>query len=123
MPVIFPILSSLATAIRLPALAAFFGGLFAQMAGFFATRFTVGTAVQLAAISSIVGLTVVLLSVFHSIVYGLSVITPPYFNNAMSLIVPSNLLPCVTAIMSAKVVRWVWEWQVFFIQQVAGAGK
>ena len=122
MPIIFAILSSVASAARLPALAALLGGIFAQVVAVFATRFTVSTAVQLGAIASITGLTLFLLAALKTIMFGLTVALPPFYFQAMSLIIPSNLLPCVTAIFSARVVRWVWTWQVYFIQAVA-SGK
>jgi len=121
MPLIFGIISTIASAARLPALAALLGGLFAQIVAIFAARFTVSTAVQLGAIASIVALTLVLLIAFKSLIYGVSAIFPPFYSQAMSLIIPPNLLPCITAVLSANVVRWVWVWQVYFIQSIASA--
>jgi len=121
MPVIFGILSSVAAMARLPALAAFLGGLFAQVVSIFAMRFTVSTAIQMGAIASIVGLTITLLIALKTLLFGLSAVFPPLYSQAMSLIVPNNLIPCATAIFSANVVRWVWTWQVYFIQSVASA--
>jgi hypothetical protein len=121
MPIIFGILGSIASVARLPALAAFLGGIFAQVVGLFATKFTISTAIQVGAIASIVGLTLILLVAFKTLMFGLTAAFPPFYSQAMSLIIPTNLLPCLTAIMSAKIVRWVWIWQVYFIQSVASA--
>ena len=121
MPLIFGILSSIATAARLPALAGLLGGLFAKVVAVFATRFSASAAIQLGDITAIVGLTLALLLVLKGIVLGISATLPPFYSQAMSLVIPTNLLPCMTAVISARIVRWVWVWQVYFIQSVASA--
>lgn len=120
MPVLFlPIISGIATALRLPALAAFLGTLFAQMVAFFAQWFTVKTAMQLGIIAAVVTLTVGLFAFIKSLMFGIAVVAPPQFAQAMSMIIPNNLPLCFSAIVSAHVVRWVWIWQVHFIEMYA----
>lgn len=117
MPALFlPIISGLSNVLRLPALAAFFGGLFAQLVSFLAQWFTVKTAMQLGIVTAVVSLTVGVFVAIKSMLLGIAVVAPPEFGQAMSLIMPNNLPLCMSAIVSAHVVRWVWIWQVHFIE-------
>lgn len=120
MPVLFlPIISGAANLLRLPALAAFFGSIFAQIVAFFVQWFTVKTATQLGIVAAVVSLTVGLFAVIKTLMVGIAIIAPPMFIQAMSLIIPSNLPVCFSAIVSAHIVRWVWIWQVHFIEMYA----
>lgn len=120
MPALFlPIIAGLSNVLRLPALAAFFGGLFAQLVGFLAQWFTVKTATQLGIVTAVVTLTVGLFVAIKTLLFSIAIISPPEFGQAMSLIIPNNLPICMSAIVSANVVRWVWIWQVHFIEMYA----
>lgn len=114
-----PIITGAANLLRLPALAAFFGGLFAQVVAFFAQWFTVKTAMQLGIVASVTALTVGLFATIKTLMAGIAIVSPPYFMQAMAFIIPSNLPICLSAIVSAHVVRWVWIWQVHFIEMYA----
>jgi hypothetical protein len=116
---LLPIISGVATALRLPALAAFLGTLFAQMVAFIAQWFTVKTAMQLGIVTAVVSLTAGMFLAIKSLLLGIAIVAPPEFGHAMSLIIPNNLPLCFSAIVSAHVVRWVWIWQVHFIEMYA----
>lgn len=121
MPAIFlPIITGAANLLRLPVLAAFLSSIFAQIVAFFTQWFSVRTAMQLGIISAVSALTILLFASIKGLMAGIIVIAPPSFNQAMSLIIPSNLPICFSAIVSAHVVRWVWIWQVHFIEMYAG---
>lgn len=120
MPALFlPILAGAANLLRLPALAAFFGAIFAQIVAFLAQWFTVKTAMQLGIVAAVVSLTVGLFITVKTLITGIAVVAPPQFTQAMSLIIPDNLPLCISAIVSANIVRWVWIWQVHFIEMYA----
>jgi hypothetical protein len=121
MPALFlPILAGAANLLRLPALAAFLASLFAQIVAFFAQFFAVKTAMQLGVVASVVALTVGFFATIKALLIGIVIVAPPDFAQAMSLIIPNNLPICMSAIVSAHVVRWVWIWQVHFIEFYAG---
>lgn len=121
MPAIFlPIISGASNLLKLPVLVAFLSSLFAQIVAFFTQWFSVRTAMQLGIISIVSGLTVLLFASIKALMAGIVVIAPPSFNQAMSLIIPSNLPICFSALVSAHIVRWVWIWQVHFIEMYAG---
>jgi enoyl-CoA hydratase/carnithine racemase len=117
---LLPIITGAANLLRLPALASFLGTLFAQLVSFFAQWFTVKTAMQLGIVTAVVSLTVALFASIKILIAGIAVVAPPEFVQAMSLIIPDNLPLCFTSIVSARVVRWVWIWQVHFIELYAG---
>lgn len=116
---LLPIISGISTVLRLPALAAFFGTLFAQIVGFFVKWFSVKTAMQLGIITAVVSLTVGVFVFVKGLILGIAVVAPPEFGHAMSLIMPNNLPLCFSSIVSARIVRWVWIWQVHYIEMYA----
>lgn len=118
-PLLLPIISSISSVLRLPALAAFLGTIFAEIVLIFTKWFTVKTAMQLGIVAAVISLTVGLFGVIKYLILGIAVIAPPYFTLAMALIIPNNLPLCMAAIVSANVVRWVWIWQVHFIEMYA----
>lgn len=121
MPVfLLPIISAVGTVLRVPAIAAFIAALAAQFVAWFSTFVARGIALNLAVIVVVVGLAVAISSGFWLALEGLSYVLPPEFSRGMGLITPSNAVPCFSTIAAAKVTRWVWEWQIYAIQQVSG---
>lgn len=118
---LLPIISGISNVMRLPALAAFLGTLLAQSVGFFAQWFTAKTAIQLGIVTAVVSLTAGVFVAIKSLIAGISVSFPPFFNHAMSLIIPDNFSLCLSSIVSAHVIKWVWSWQVHFIEMYASS--
>ena len=112
---LLPILGSIGTALRIPALATYIAGLAATMVAFFVTWFSKRVAINLTIITLVFGLTVGIFTVIKASLAGISVVAPPYFLDAMNMITPNNFWPCASAIFSAKIIRWVWVWKVHFI--------
>ena len=112
---LLPILGSIGTALRIPALATYIAGMAATMVAFFATWMTKRIAINLTIITLVFGLTVGIFTVIKASLAGISVVAPPYFLDAMNMITPNNFWPCASAIFSAKIIRWVWVWKVHFI--------
>ncbi|MGF1741466.1 DUF5455 family protein [Vibrio profundum] len=121
MPVILlPIISSVAGALRIPAIAMFFGSLAAQVMAFFARKLTRGFAINLTIVVMIIGLAAGLSAAIYALFGALSFVVPPALNQAVDFFLPSNSIPCFSAVMSARLLRWVWEWQYYAITKVAG---
>lgn len=57
-----------------------------------------------------------LFSALSAIADGLSIISPPGLAQAASMVVPDNLLLIVSTLVSARIVRWVYEWNVKILQ-------
>ena len=114
-----PMLGSISTALRIPALAVFIGQLAATVLGWFAVRMTRGLALNLVVVTMVIGLAVAIATSMMVVISGLSYLTPSYINQAFSYFVPSNAIPCVSAIFSARVIRWVWQWQFYVITKIS----
>lgn len=113
-----PILGEIGLATRLAAAAAFFGGLAANILGFFAKIVSRGLAINLTVLTLVIGLTLVVIAAVGGLAFGLSHVVPPYINVAASMVVPDNAIPCISTLYSARVIRWVWQWQYYAIIKV-----
>lgn len=120
MPVfLLPILSGISTALRIPAIAAFIAGLAANILAWFSVRMARGLAINLTVITVIIGLATAIAASIYALGAGLSFIAPPYLTVAWGMVVPSNAIPCMSAILSARVIRWVWSWQFYVITKMS----
>ena len=59
-----------------------------------------------------VGLLTALLALGNTVVYSL----PSELAKGLSLVVPANFPLCISAILTAHLIRWVYEWNVKIIQ-------
>ncbi|NTU36572.1 DUF5455 family protein, partial [Vibrio diabolicus] len=41
------------------------------------------------------------------------------WSQAAGMFIPNNAVPCVSAIYSARLLRWVWEWKFYAIVRAA----
>lgn len=117
LPVLLPILGTIATAMRVPMLATFIGGLFSSLLAFFALSFTRKTAMFLAIISMLIAITLVFMAAIQILYTAVYVAAPDGVACGISLILPSNAVFCLSSILSARVFRWVYEWKITMVQQ------
>ncbi len=115
---LLPILSTVSGALRIPAIAAFLGGLAAQVLGWLSKRMARTLAINLTVLTMVGGLTIATSAALYSLFAGLSFVVPAYLQDGISLFIPDNAIPCMSAILAAKLIRWVWEWQFFTIMKV-----
>lgn len=118
-PTLLPIATRLGNSLRIPALAGFLGGIFGNIASFLASFFTKKVATQITIGTSVVGVTITLWASFSLILASLSIFVPDYVSTGLSMVIPPNASFCVSAVLSAKVIRWVWIWKVHFIELAA----
>ncbi|CCO48890.1 conserved membrane hypothetical protein [Vibrio nigripulchritudo SOn1] len=116
---LLPILTTVGNFARLPALAAFLGGIASQLLTFFATRFTRTVAINLTIVTMIIGLAYVTSMGIYTALTGLSFIVPDWIDTAFGFFVPNNAVPCASVVLSARLMRWVWEWQAWVILRMA----
>jgi len=112
---LLPIVGTLATALRIPMLAAFIGGLFSGLIEWFAKFFTKKVAFQFAVVASILSITAVFSAVIWGLYAAIEVAAPVGVSCGIGLIVPFNAVPAVSVILSARIIRWVYEWKITFI--------
>lgn len=103
----------------IPWLAAFLGALFGKLVEWFFQWVSKRALIVAGAIAGFVTVTAVFVAGIEAAINGLSVISPPWFAQACSLIVPSNYSQCMGAIVSAHLLRWAYVWHVRLIDQQA----
>jgi len=100
----------------LPWLAGILGGLFASLVAWFAQFLTKRLAILVAVVLAIGALTATFFSAMQALVSGLSAALPAAVTTGMGLLLPSNTILCLTAVVSAYTVRYVYAWNVRIIQ-------
>lgn len=93
-------------------LASMFGAIFSWLIQFFTKRI----AIVLAALAVLATVTTAFFALISGLAAGLSSATPAEFNEAIGLVMPSNVTACLTAISTAHLARWAYAWQVRIIQ-------
>ncbi|MBY8232004.1 DUF5455 family protein [Vibrio fluvialis] len=123
MPVfLLPVLNGVSKALKIPALAAFLATLATNVLSFFVNlKFARSVAINLTVISMVVGLTLAAIAAVYAIGSGLFYVVPPFIPQAWGMFVPTNAVPCVSAIFSARLVRWLWSWQFYVITKMGNS--
>jgi hypothetical protein len=98
----------------------FLGNLFGWLFTFFAQWFTKRTAIQLGVVSGIVVLSTAVFASITALIASVSVVTPDFVQDGMNMCIPSNFSFCVSVLISAKLLRWAWQWKVHFIEMYVG---
>ena len=93
-------------------IASAFAGLFAWFMTFVTKRF----AIVAAGVVIIVSLTSSLYAALAALVSTLALTLPPTLVGNVGLFVPSNLGACVSIYVSARLLRWAYDWNVKIIQ-------
>ncbi|MDS1772513.1 DUF5455 family protein [Vibrio vulnificus] len=119
-PVFFlPMIASVTSALRIPALVSFLATLAANVLAFFSERLVRGAAINATVVTLIIGLTITLAASLYAIMTGLGSVSPPWAREAWGMFVPANAIPCISAIWSAKLIRWTWQWKFYVITKVS----
>lgn len=97
-------------------LATFLGTLFTSVVTFFLTFMTKRLAFLAAVVAAITAVTVAFFAAIHLLMVSVIAIAPPYFAESVSFVVPSNFPFLLSVWLSARLLRWVYEWNVKIIQ-------
>nr|EGQ9117807.1 hypothetical protein [Vibrio parahaemolyticus] len=116
---LLPIVSTIGTALRLPALVAFISQIATTLFGWFFIAKARNVTINLVILTLLIGLTVTLTLAIYTLATGLSYVAPPMWSQAAGMFTPNNAVPCVSAIYSARLLRWVWEWKFYAIVRAA----
>lgn len=100
----------------LPWLAGILGSLFTGIVGFFVQFFTKRLAIVVAGVAIIVTLTAGLFTALEGLLSGLTYIVPTEISAGAALVTPSNLTACISIIISAKMLRYAYDWNVKVLQ-------
>jgi len=116
---LLPIVSGISAALRLPALVAFIAQIATTLFGWFFIAKARNVTINLVIITLLIGLTLALTLAIYTLATGLSYVTPPFWSQTAGMFIPNNAIPCVSAIYSARLLRWVWEWKFYAIVRAA----
>lgn len=100
----------------IPFLASAIGGFFVAVVAYFAKFISKRVAVVLVALGLIATATLTFIGLIEGLMSGISVISPPWLTMAAGLVVPDNLSACVSILVSGRIARWAYEWNVKIIQ-------
>lgn len=91
-----------------------------SIAGSFLGHMSRDTLKKLVIIAKVVAALVVFIAAIFTtltaLVNGIAAVAPPGLNQAASMIVPDNITLIVSTLVSARIARWVYEWNVKIIQ-------
>ncbi|OHY89620.1 DUF5455 family protein [Vibrio rotiferianus] len=116
---LLPIIGTIGTALRLPALVGFIAQIATTLFGWFFIAKARNVTINLVIITLLIGLTVALTLAIYTMGAGLSYVVHPKWSQAAGMFIPSNAVPCISTIYSARLLRWVWEWKFYAIVRSA----
>lgn len=96
----------------LPWLATILGGLFLSFVSLLAQFLTKRLALILAVVLAMSGLTIAFFAGIVGIVNGLAEVSPPMLTQALGLVYPPNANLLIASCLSARVARWIYEWNM-----------
>lgn len=100
----------------LPWLAGLVAGLFSSLFTFFASFVTKRLAITAAAVVLITTLTAGLFAALEALVATLTLVMPTEVSQVGGLVTPSNLTTCISIMVSARLLRYAYDWNVKVIQ-------
>jgi len=100
----------------IPWLAGIVGSLFASVFGFLLKYLTKRFALFAAFVVGLLALFGVFFAVISGLMSGLSYVVPSEWTMYSGFVLPSNTNPCITAIVTAHVARYVFSWNTRIMQ-------
>lgn len=100
----------------MPILAAWLGSLFTSIATFFAAYITKRLAIIAAAIALMVSITATFFAALRGLLTGVTAVLPDAVVIGASWFLPSNAIPCMSIVLSALALRWLYNWHIKIIQ-------
>lgn len=85
------------------------------------TMMTKRLALALVAITVILSLALAFFLAIKAMIYSITVMTPDYIQNGINCIIPSNLVPCLSLVLGARIARQVYQFKVSFVHHMTGA--
>lgn len=93
-------------------LANFFVSLVGSVVGYFGQSLAKKTLFATAAIAAFLALTTAFVLVVKALLVGIVYVLPPWAASVAGLMLPSNFSVCISALISARVARWIYEYHV-----------
>jgi len=100
----------------MPAVVVWLTNLFTSVASFFAVYTTKKIAIVAAVLTAALGLTAGMIVAINALAAGVIMVAPAEITTAAGWLIPDNADECMAAIISAKVLRWVYDWNTRVLQ-------
>jgi len=100
-------------------LANFFVSLAGSILGYFGQALTKKTLFATAAVAAFVSLTTAFVLVVKALLVGIVYVLPPWAASVAGLILPSNFSVCISALISARIARWIYDYHVQTLKLVS----
>lgn len=100
----------------LPWLAGVLGSIFLGLVAGVSKYVTKRFALIAVAITALITVTATFFAAINALLVSISYVAPQQLVDSFFLFMPSNAIPCISAILSAKLLRWVYDWNVRIIQ-------
>lgn len=97
-------------------LATLLGSLFAGLLEFLAKYLTKKLAVVAAVVTAIGVVSTVFFGAIYALVLSIAYQLPDEMILGLSLVIPTNSVTCLSSIMTAHLLKWVYDWNVKVIQ-------
>lgn len=98
----------------IPWLAAVIGSVISGLVSFFGKWFSKRVALTLAAVTAVVAVTAGFIGVIEGLIAAIQYAAPD--TAGWFLFIPGNFSACLSAIITGKIARWAYEWNVKIIQ-------
>lgn len=99
----------------LPILGNLITALVAGLVGFFAQVLTKRFAIVALAVAVVAGIVAAFYAAMLAAIQSIAAVLPAEVIQAAGLVVPSNAVAVVSAVLGAQAARWVYDWQVKII--------
>lgn len=100
----------------LPALGVYLLSIISALVAFFASYLTKKLAIRVLGVGVIVGLTATFIAAMQTAITAIEYAVPNTINIAASWVLPTNFGLCFSTIIGVMVTRWLYDWQVKFVQ-------
>lgn len=104
----------------LPWLASIIVGITSAFVGWLFKFATKRFAIVLLAVALLSTITAAFYAAIQALLSGLTSSLPDFFNIAAGWVIPENAPVCISAVLSAHAIRWVYAWQVRIIEYKIG---
>lgn len=115
---IFPFVSGISTAMRIPAIATFISGIILSIFNFFAKFAVKRWALTAAMITVLIGMMTALLASIRVILATIHLAMPESFSAGIAFFIPEVSQVYLSACLSVQFLAWVYSWQFWFLNRM-----
>lgn len=105
---------------KVPIVAAFLSALTVEIFNFLAKFATKRIALTVALMTILTSLILSIFSAVKTLILSLPLSLPDYLIHGFNFFMPDNMGTCISVIISAKILKWAFAWQFYFLDKITG---